>query len=142
MYNKNLKELNEAKLAAKEAYEALERAESKFNSASNWGIYDIIGGGFLSSVFKYNKIDDAEYEMENVKSKLRTLKKELKDIEIDFSGYIETTTTDRVLDIAFDNIFSDLNTQSKIKQNLRELSNIKSVVLDIIRKLDNISLNK
>lgn len=134
----DIKELNEAKIAAKNAYRALERAEEKYSSAKNWGIWDILGGGTFSSLIKHGKIDDAEREMKDVVRKLNILQKELKDIYIDFRGYSKVTNFDRVFDIAFDNIFSDWNTQSKIKENLHEIKVMKEMVSNIIKDLNNI----
>ena len=132
----NIKELNEAKIAAENAYRALERAEEKYSSAKSWGIWDIFGGGAFSSLIKHSKIDDAEREMEEVVRKLNILQKELKDIYIDFRGYSKVNDFDRVFDIAFDNIFSDWSTQSKIKENLHEIKVMKEMVSNIIKDLD------
>lgn len=62
--------------------------------------------------------------------------KELKDIYIDFRGYSKVTDFDRVCDIAFDNIFSDWSTQSKIQENLHEIKVMKEMVFNIIKDLD------
>lgn len=133
----DIRELNEAKDAAKDAYRALERAEDKYSSARNWGIWDIFGGETFSSLIKHGKINDAEREMQDVVRKLNILQRELKDIYIDFRGYSKMTNFDRIFDIAFDNIFSDWNTQSKINNNLHEIKMLKKMVSNIIDDLNN-----
>ncbi len=44
-----LKELKEARMAGQEALVCLNQALEALESASSWGIFDILAGGFLSS---------------------------------------------------------------------------------------------
>ena len=46
------REVQEAISAADDAIRHLEDAERELKSARNWGIYDILGGGLISSLIK------------------------------------------------------------------------------------------
>ena len=53
------KEMIEAVNAGNHALEKLKEAQSKLNSAGNWGILDMLGGGFFSTMIKRSKMDEA-----------------------------------------------------------------------------------
>ena len=61
------KELREAIAAADFALDSLCRARDSLNSARNWGIFDIVGGGLISTLIKRSKMSDASAEMEAAK---------------------------------------------------------------------------
>ena len=54
-----LKELYEAKRAAEEVIARIDNAISSLDSASSWVLFDIFGGGMISSFIKRGKIQDA-----------------------------------------------------------------------------------
>src|SRR5690606_22918263 len=45
----DVKELKEAVSAGRAVISALDRAEDRLSSASNWGTYDMLGGGMIST---------------------------------------------------------------------------------------------
>jgi len=130
------KEIREAKLVALRVLEYLDKAEQKLNSARRWGILDILGGEFLTSLIKHSKMDDAERLLEQIRYDLRTLRNELNDIDIQFGEQIGVSSFGKFMDIVFDNIVSDWLTQSKIKQSLQEIDRIRSAVRDVLKTLN------
>ena len=50
------REINEAVVAGERALGSLRTAKSKLDSARAWGIYDMLGGGFLSSMIKHGQL--------------------------------------------------------------------------------------
>ena len=58
------REINEAVEAGEHALSSLRAAKSKLDSARAWGIYDILGGGLLSSAIKHGQISNANEWME------------------------------------------------------------------------------
>ncbi len=54
------KEKREAVEAAKRALRSLREAEEQLNSAKNWGLWDMFGGGFISTMVKQSKMDRAK----------------------------------------------------------------------------------
>lgn len=115
------KEVLEAKVVANEVLGLLENVKKELKSAQTWGLFDIIGGGFFSSLIKHDKIDRAEYEIRQVQSGLIRLQKELGDINVTLDAHLNISSFDRFLDIVFDNIFSDWMTQSKIRDSLKQV---------------------
>lgn len=118
---RNQQEIHEAINAADDALIALRSAEKSLSSAGNWGIWDIMGGGFLSTFFKHNKMDQAQNELEEARIALRRFKSELADLgrtadfNLNVDGFLRFT------DYFFDDIFSDLMVQSKIRQGRQQV---------------------
>ena len=74
------KEIREAISAGEAAVRALKDAREALNSAGNWGIWDMIGGGFISSMVKHSKLKDAENSLEEARGKLSVFRRELEDV--------------------------------------------------------------
>ena len=51
------KEKREAIEAGQRALSSLRTAEENLNSAKNWGLVDMFGGGFFSTMLKHSKMD-------------------------------------------------------------------------------------
>lgn len=117
----NPQEIHEAIHAADDALIALRSAEESLAMASGLGIWDMLGGGFFSSLIKHSKIDQAQREIENARAALRCFRSELADLNqaadfnLDVSGFL------RFADYCFDDIFSDLMVQSKIRRGRRQV---------------------
>lgn len=62
MYDMRTREIQEAIEAADVALDHLERAKRCLSSASGWGLFDTLGGGFISGLIKHSKMSDAEPE--------------------------------------------------------------------------------
>jgi hypothetical protein len=109
-------ELAEAVDALTLATMRLQVAQDRLARAHGWGTYDTwFGGGLLSSLFKHDRIEDAEAMMRRLDLALQTVRTELADIGIESAGDVGVAPLSRTLDIWFDNIFSDLGTQRRIK---------------------------
>lgn len=131
----NIIEIDEALKACDDTIRSIDKVIDKLSSAKNWGFYDILGGGFFSSLIKHNKMNDAEYLIDDVNKNIKNLQKELNDINIDFRGYESSSSLNKILDIAFDNALFDVLTQNNINKNLRSLKSLKHDVEDIKRKV-------
>lgn len=126
------KERQEAISAGKRALNSLYEAKNQLRKARNWGIYDIIGGGFFSSLIKHSKIDNAKTYIERAKYDLQTFNDELKDVsynlDIDIGGFLS------FFDI-MDSFLADLLVQSKIADASRKIEEAIDKVQDILRRL-------
>ena len=131
-----LKELQEAKDAAKKVLEKIDGAIDSLDSASFWGVLDILGGDIFSSWTKRNKIEEANEYIQGIIDSLKDLDKELKDVDMVLPEEISNTMNDRAFDIWFDNIFTDFRVQGEIKDALNELREFRNVVEDLYIKLD------
>ena len=81
MENNQKKEVNEALHAIEETLGHLSRAQDYLSSAGNWGLFDMIGGGFITTMIKHGKMNEAERAMAAARNSIRNLKKELSDVD-------------------------------------------------------------
>lgn len=131
-----LKELKEAKAAAQEVIARIDNAISSLDSASSWGIVDLLGGGAFSSFFKRGKIKDANNDVKEISRSLSLLNKELEDVNMHLPAEVSDTMSDNVFDICFDNIYTDFKVQGEIKERLNELKDFRTSVVELIEKLN------
>mgnify|MGYP000906433686 FL=1 len=109
-------EIDEALEAADYALDSLRKAESDLDSASSWGMFDILGGGLISTLIKHNDMDDAQAHMEEAKGALEKLSQELKDV--DYQINLDFTVSDFLsfADYFFDGLLADLFVQDRIDE--------------------------
>ncbi len=133
------KEIREAIQAGEAALSSLKNAREKLDSAKNWGIFDIVGGGFVSSLIKHSRMDDAQEYMEEAKQNLRRFEKELQDVSLSDSfarsSSIDISSFVRFADSFFDNMILDFYVQSQIRQALDAVENAIRQVEDILTAL-------
>ena len=129
------RESREAIQAGEAALRSLEREKEKMGSAKNWGIFDMMGGGLFSSLFKHSKIDRASADIEEAKRQLAVFKRELEDVSIseDFSVGIGDGL--RFIDTFLDNVFADVVVQSRINSAIERLDKVSGQVRGILTKL-------
>ena len=124
------KEVREAIDAADDALYHLKEARSYLSSASNWGLFDLLGGGAISGLLKHSKMSKAEAEVNAAKASLERFSRELHDV----SGY-SSIHIDGLLtfgDFFFDGFLMDVIVQSKINdakkqcdKTIKQVENIK-----------------
>lgn len=109
------KELKEAIDAGHDLIMALRNAHNSLSSASNWGTWDILGGGMISTMAKHSRIDEAKTEINHVQYLLRRFRRELQDVDegVYLSG-IDIGSFLTFADYFFDGLFADLAVQNKI----------------------------
>lgn len=131
-----LKELKEAKEAANQVIIRIDAGLNQLKSASSWGILDIFGGGLISSLVKRNKIGEANRSLEELSVSLKSLNKELSDVDISLPDAIPDRLSDELFDLVFDNIFTDIRVQGEIKENLVALKELRYAIVEIRDKVD------
>lgn len=132
------REIREARQVANEVLVLLTDVEKQLKSARNWGFYDLLRGGFFTSLIKHGKIDKAEDLFRQVRSKLSQLQKELGDVNLGLDPRMNISGFERFMDIAFDNIISDWFVQSKIHNSLDEVARVRAEVERVLSTLDRI----
>lgn len=76
------REMQEAVQAGERVLQTLYAARDKLGSARNWGIFDMLGGGFISDLVKHSKMNDASALMEQAKSDIQRFQRELRDVQV------------------------------------------------------------
>ena len=125
------KEIEEAIKAGDKALYSLKCAQEKLNSASKWGIFDMLGGGALSTYIKRSKMDEAKYLMEDAKTDLKRFQKELGDINVPLDLRMEVGSFLSFADFFFDGFLADYLIQEKI-------TDAKNQVADAIYEVETI----
>ena len=125
------KEKREAIEAGYRALNSLNAAKENLNSAKNWGLVDMFGGGFFSTMLKHSKMDHAKQNMDQAKYDLRNFSRELNDVNMACDLHIDTGDFLSFADYFFDGFVVDWMVQDRI-------NNAKRQVEEAIRKTENI----
>ncbi len=115
------KEIQEAIYAADHAISALERAGDFLRKASGWGVWDILGGGFITTFMKHARMNDAEEALEQARAAVRTFGRELRDVEDLEDIRIDTGDFLSFADYFWDGALTDILMQSRIGKSRRQV---------------------
>lgn len=129
------KEKREAIEAGNRALCSLREAQKNLQSAKNWGIWDMLGGGFISTMAKHSKMDRAKQNMEQAKYDLKKFSKELDDVNMNYHLELQTGDFLSFADWFFDGFFVDWMVQDRINQASDQVSNAIYRVENILRQL-------
>lgn len=129
------KEKREAIEAGNRALRSLREAQKNLQSAKNWGIWDMLGGGFISTMAKHSKMDRAKQNMEQAKYDLKQFSKELDDVNMNYHLELQTGDFLSFADWFFDGFFVDWMVQDRINQASDQVSNAIYRVENILRQL-------
>lgn len=133
------REMKEAMDAGERALSSLRNAQRKLNSAGNWGLLDMFGGGLFSTIMKRSKMDDAQQLMEAAKSDLKRFQRELKDVNIPLDLRMEVGSFLSFADFFFDGFVADYLVQSKISEAKEQVSDaiirVEQILSELKRKM-------
>ena len=129
------REVNEAIQAGTRALRSLQQARESLNSAGNWGIVDLLGGGLISTFAKHSKMNDAERQIEQARSDLRWFRKELTDVDAFADIHIETGDFLAFADYFFDGLIADWMMQSRINDAKQQVDNAIQKVETVLKRL-------
>lgn len=132
-----LQELNEADREGQYLLDALERAEKALSSAGNWGVYDMMGGGMISTHIKRSRMDDAQVAIMDAGRRLRRFQKELEDVKMAVNTELHLGGLLSFADYFFDNLFVDWMVQDKIRKAETQVKDGLSAVRSTMRVLKN-----
>ena len=133
---RNIKEIYEAIDAANLALSYLYKAEDLLRSASNWGLFDMFGGGLIASFVKHNKMSQARQHMEQAKWALDNFNKEVRDVNQSMSLGMETMDFMGMTDIFLDNFLIDWMVQGQINENIQQVDQAINMVLAMKNRLE------
>ncbi len=129
------KEVREAINAGERALYSLREAKNNLQSAKNWGIFDMFGGGFLADVMKHSKMNNASTYMENAKYDLQVFQRELRDVYINLDMKVDVSGFLSFADFFFDGIVADYLVQSRIGEARRQVDSAIYQVENILADL-------
>lgn len=107
-------EVQEAIQAGENALQSLYAAKDQLNSAKNWGLFDMFGGGFFTSMIKHSKLDGAAASLEEARYNLQIFQRELSDVHIPQDLHINVNGFLSFADFFLDGLIADYLVQSRI----------------------------
>lgn len=131
-----LKEVDEAVRAGQSALHDLEAAEEDLRSAKNWGTYDMLGGGMLSTHIKHGRIDEAMSHLHVARQSLQHFSRELRDVGETLPSNLEIGGFLKFSDYFFDGFFTDWLVQGQINDSLDQVLAQSSAVSEVQRELE------
>ena len=129
------KERQEAVSAGNRALASLRQAKAQLDSARNWGIWDMMGGGLMSSLIKRSRINNAQGCIEQAKRDLKMFERELGDINMNGQMNIEINDFIGYMDILWDNFLVDWMMQDRINSARDQLDQVIWRVENILRNI-------
>ncbi|OAB37765.1 hypothetical protein [Paenibacillus glacialis] len=132
-----LKELKEAIQAGFLVVESLGSAADGLQKARNWGTYDMLGGGMISTHLKHSNIDEAMEYIHNAQRELSRFSKELRDVQVSASIEIDIGDFLKFSDYFFDGFISDWMVQGRINDTLDQVEAKTYVINEILQQLNN-----
>lgn len=129
------KEKREAIEAGRRALNSLRAAQENLNGAKNFGIWDMFGGGVISTMLKHSKMDNAKQNMEQARYDLRNFSRELNDVNMACHLDIETGDFLSFADGFFDGFVVDWMVQDRINQARQQVAEAIRRVEQILERL-------
>ena len=127
--------LERARAAGTRALQSLDEAADQLDSARNWGLLDILGGGILTSLVKRSRLDGASEEVERAQRDLEAFARELRDCSGVTGVDLRRSDMLELFDIAFDNSITDLFVQSRIEDARADVRRARARVQAILAEL-------
>lgn len=128
-------EIREAIEAADVALAHLKSAQQSLDSAGSWGVWDLLGGGFFSTLMKHDKMEEAQRQLGLAKTAVKRLSRELQDVQQVVDIPLETGDFIHFADLFFDGFLSDWLVQSRIREAERQVENAIRQIAAIRRDL-------
>jgi hypothetical protein len=117
------------------ALQSLNNAKAELNSAKNWGLVDLFGGGTITSLIKHSKMGNARQYMEQAKYDLSNFSRELNDVNMACNLNIDVGGFLTFADFFFDGVIADWLVQDRINEARRQVDDAIWRVQDIISKI-------
>lgn len=135
MYDRAV-EIDEAIAAGHRALDALAEAADSLDSAKRWGIVDILGGGFVTSMVKHSRLGDANHELAHAREEIRAFTREISDVRDLHLLNAEVGGLNAFFDIAMDNTLVDLLVQKDISDAEDRVEEATAWVREAISRLE------
>ena len=130
------KEVQEALSAGKNAKRLLGQVQDDLDSARSWGTWDMLGGGLIATMAKYDRLDSAQSSIQAAQRALSDFRTELADVSQLQLPNIQIGEFATFADYFFDGIFSDWYVQSSIKKAQEGVSEVHMKLTAALRDLE------
>ena len=127
--------LESARAAGTRALQSLDEAADQLDSARNWGLLDILGGGILTSLVKRSRLDGASEAVGRAQRDLEAFARELRDCSGVTGVDLRRSDMLELFDIVFDNSITDLFVQSRSEDAREDVRRARARVQAILAEL-------
>ncbi len=128
-------EIREAIAAGSRALRSADYILSSLDAAQNWGTWDLLGGGLISTLAKHSSLDEAQDEVQQLQTELRRFKTELADVTIHTDMQVNVDGFLRFADYFFDGLFADWAVLDKISQSQSSVQTTKNQIESVLSML-------
>ena len=129
------RELLEAIHAGKTALHTVNEVLETLDNAEGWSTWDVMGGGLMADLAKYEELDDAQEQIEQLQVELRRFKTELADVEITADLQVTVDSFLKFADFFFDGLFADWAVLDHINQAQSRVENTKGQIKRVLALL-------
>ena len=133
--NSQLKELGEAITAGNQALDTARYISDELDSAKDLSTLDIFTDSFLVDMAKHSRLDDAQWQMQNLQVQLRRFKTELADVKISAEMSISIDGFLRFADYFFDGLISDWMVRDRIEQSRVQITDTITKISSVLNRL-------
>ena len=128
-------EIREAVAAGSRALRSADYILSSLDTAQDWGTWDLLGGGLISTLAKHSSLDEAQDEVQQLQTELRRFKTELADVTIHTDMQVNVDGFLRFADYFFDGLFADWAVLDKISQSQSSVQTTKNQIESVLSML-------
>ena len=133
--NSQLKELGEAITAGNQALDTARYISDELDSAKDLSTLDIFTDSFLVDMAKHSRLDDAQWQMQNLQVQLRRFKTELADVKISAEMSISIDGFLRFADYFFDGLISVWMVRDRIEQSRVQITDTITKISSVLNRL-------
>lgn len=132
----DIKELDEAIGAGAQAESGLERVTQSLEGAEDWGLWDLLGGGLISSAVKHGKVDEARQQISEVQVQMSRFQRELADVQRSSDLQVQISELERFADFILDGLIIDWVVQSRIVASLKRCKQTREELQQTLLELE------
>ena len=132
------KEIQEAINAGNQAFYIARKILEDLDSAKNWSTFDLMGGGLIADMAKYDKLNKVQDQIQDLQNALRGFRTELADVTERISGdlYVEIGDFLHFADYFFDGLFTDWMVYDKINDSRNRTMQTSDQIQKILGQLN------
>lgn len=133
--SKVVQELEEALSVGNRLFSCLSNVLESLDSAKEYGVWDMVGGGIIATAGKHSHLDTAQSTLEDAKELMKKFKKELSDIQVTLDSQVNIEGFSQFADFFFDGFLVDWFVQSKINRSIERISDARQQILKVLGQL-------
>lgn len=130
-----MREITEAMDAGNAALHTAKRALETLDSVESLSTWDVLGGGLLVDLAKYDDLDKVQAQVEQLQEDLRRFKTELTDVTVEADIQVSIDGFLQFADFFFDGCFADLAVMDHIHESQEKVRRTWSEIQDVLSRL-------